>query len=90
VVSGSDVYVGGSFTTAGGNPANYIARWNGSSWSALGSGLDNGVSAIAVSGNDIYVGGSFLNAGGNPANNVAKWNGSNWSPLGIGVRAIAL
>src|SRR5262245_65733075 len=41
-VSGSDVYVGGAFTDAGGNAnADYIARWNGSSWKALGTVLDD-------------------------------------------------
>ena len=38
-VSGGTLYAGGDFTTAGGNAANYIAQWNGSSWSALGSGM---------------------------------------------------
>ena len=28
-VSGSDLYAGGYFTTAGGSAANYIAKWNG-------------------------------------------------------------
>ena len=38
-VVGSDIYVGGWFTNAGGNPnADYIARWDGSTWNALGSG----------------------------------------------------
>ena len=37
-VSGSTLYAGGYFTTAGGAAANYIAAWNGSSWRALGSG----------------------------------------------------
>ncbi len=37
-VSGGDVYMGGFFTDAGGIPeADYVARWNGSSWSALGA-----------------------------------------------------
>ncbi len=27
-VSGTDLYAGGLFITAGGNPANYIAKWN--------------------------------------------------------------
>ncbi len=31
-VSGSNVYVWGDFTTAGGISANYIAKWNGSTW----------------------------------------------------------
>jgi hypothetical protein len=43
-VSGSDVYVGGVFTDAGGNPnADRIARWDGSAWQALGGGLNNAV-----------------------------------------------
>ncbi len=37
--SGSDVYAGGYFTTAGGSAATNIAKWNGSTWSALGSGM---------------------------------------------------
>ena len=38
-VSGSDLYAGGAFPTAGGGAANHVAKWNGSSWSALGSGM---------------------------------------------------
>ena len=38
--SGPALYAGGDFTTAGGVPANHIAKWNGSSWSALGSGIE--------------------------------------------------
>src|SRR5207237_6392188 len=65
-VSGSDVYVGGNFTTAGGVSAHYIAKWNGSTWSALGNGMDGTnpyVYAIAISGSDVYVGGNFTFAG---------------------------
>jgi len=36
--SGPALYAGGDFTTAGGVAANRIAKWNGSSWSQLGSG----------------------------------------------------
>ena len=84
-VSGSDVYAGGAFSTAGGSAANYIAKWNGSSWSALGSGIDGEVSALAVSGSDVYAGGGFTTAGGSTANYIAKWNGSSWSALGSGM-----
>jgi len=89
--SGTDVYVGGYFTTAGGNAATNIAKWNGSSWSALGSGMAGGdypaPIALAVSGNDLYVGGYFTMAGGIAANRIAKWNGSSWSALGSGMNA---
>ena len=68
-VSGSTLYAGGYFTTAGGSAANYIAQWNGSSWSALGSGMNSDVNALAVSGSTLYAGGDFTTAGGNAANN---------------------
>ncbi len=49
---GYDVYVGGTFLTAGGAPASRIAVWNGAVWSPLGSGLTGGsptiVEALAV------------------------------------------
>ncbi len=73
VVSGNDIYVGGSFTTIGGIAANRIARYNMVSqrWFALGADLvangngvrgttsETGVSTITVVGNDVYVGGLF-------------------------------
>jgi hypothetical protein len=83
-VSGTYVYAGGSFTTAGGVAANYVARWDGNSWTALGSGVNSPVTALAVSGDDVYAGGTFTTAGGSAATNIAKWNGSSWTPLGSG------
>jgi len=88
--SGSDLYAGGNFTTAGGSAATNIAKWNGSSWSALSSGMDNYVYALAVSGSDLYAGGEFTTAGGNPATNIAKWNGSSWTALGSGMGGVGL
>jgi len=52
-VSGSDAYVGGKFTEAGGNPANNIARWDGEAWHSLGGGVNGAVYAVAVSGPDV-------------------------------------
>ncbi|HUD45259.1 MAG TPA: hypothetical protein VMR33_00435 [Candidatus Baltobacteraceae bacterium] len=89
-VSGN-LYVGGHFTTAGSIAANYVAQWNGTDWSALGSGMGGGfpgypeVLALAVSGSNLYAGGQFTTAGGNAATNIAQWNGTSWSPLGAGV-----
>lgn len=85
-VSGSDIYVGGNFTNAGGNPnADRIARWDGSNWNALGTGINNFVFAIAVSGSDVYVGGLFSIAGGIFASNIARWDGATWHALGSGL-----
>ena len=87
-VSGTNLYAGGYFDTAGGVTANHIAKWDGNAWSALGLGTggdDPTVCALAVSGNDLYAGGSFTTAGGVAANHIAKWDGSTWSALGSGM-----
>jgi hypothetical protein len=83
--SAGNLYIGGQFTVAGNVSANDVAKWNGSSWSALGSGMDADVEALAVSGNTLYAGGYFMMAGGVPAHSIAQWNGSSWSPLGLGM-----
>ncbi|HMJ03031.1 MAG TPA: hypothetical protein VK506_08810, partial [Conexibacter sp.] len=81
------LYVGGEFTDAGGIPdADRIAKWNGTSWSAVSSStsqISNGrVSAIAVSGGKLYAGGSFQNAGGDAnADFLAVWDGTSWEPF---------
>jgi hypothetical protein len=92
-VSGSNVYVGGSFTQAGGVNTRNIAMWNGSSWSALGSGIGDStlgfVSDILALGSDIYAAGSFNTAGGVSAKHIARWNGTEWSALGSGLGSYA-
>ncbi len=91
--AGPALYACGRFTLAGGASADNVARFDGTSWTALGSGLASGVttagSALAVfddgSGAALYVGGDFSNAGGVSANEIARWDGSNWSALGSGM-----
>jgi hypothetical protein len=78
--------VGGDFIMAGGISVYGIAKWDGTNWSALGSGMDNpDVYALAVSGSNVYVGGGFTTAGGGPANSIAKWDGTTWTALGSGM-----
>src|SRR5207248_3142618 len=73
-ISGSDVYVGGSISAAGGLFVNHLARWNinTGTWSPLGTppndGANNAVYALATSGSDVYVGGYFTMTGGLSAN----------------------
>lgn len=62
-MNGTDLYAGGTFTTAGGVTVNRIAKWNGTTWSALGSGMPSAVLALAVRGTDIFAGGSFNHGG---------------------------
>src|SRR6185312_14733307 len=67
-LSGNTLYAGGYFRHSGAGPVlNNIAQWNGTNWSALGSGVvedasnpnAGAVTALAVLGNTLYVGGSF-------------------------------
>jgi len=61
---------------------------DGSSWSALGSGANNTVHALAASGTDLYAGGWFTAIGGINANYVARWDGLRWWGLGEGVGGV--
>lgn len=88
--TGNEVYVGGNFTSARmsqprGTVASNIAKWNGTSWSTVGGGVDGTVNAIALSGNNVYVGGTFTLAGTVDANYIAMWDGTKWRPLGSGI-----
>ncbi|HKP51562.1 MAG TPA: S-layer homology domain-containing protein [Chloroflexia bacterium] len=83
-ISGTDVYVGGSFDSAGGLATPYIARWDGSQWHALPNGPDNVVYALSASGSDLYAGGVFTSVGSTTAYYIARWDGSQWSSLGTG------
>src|SRR5437667_97014 len=85
VDASGNLYIGGVFTQVGDTPATNIAKWNGSSWEALGSGLDDYVDALAVSGSNLYAGGGFTTAGDMAANHIAKWDGSSWSEVGFGM-----
>ncbi len=89
-VLGSDIYVGGSFTDAAGDPnVDYIARWDGCEWYALGPGLNAGVLAITTDGIDVYVCGGFTDAGGNPdADYIARWDGNSWNTVAPGLNAV--
>ena len=96
--NGEALYAGGSFASAGGVPAQAIAKWDGNSWAALGSGLNASpggfplVRALAVyndgTGSALYAGGTFSGAGGVGVSNVARWNGSSWASLGSGTSSI--
>lgn len=78
IAPNGNVYVTGSFTSIGGVAANRIAMWNGSAWSALGSGLNGQGYTLAISPTgDVYVTGAFTTAGGITCN-IAKWDGSSW------------
>lgn len=80
-----ELVAGGDFSTAGGVPASRIARWNGSTWAPLGTGVLGSVLALTVlPGGDLAAGGFFGFAGGVAVDHIASWDGTSWAPLGAG------
>lgn len=69
-----NLYAGGIyFDEADGVLINNIAKWNDTTWSALGSGTNSTVNAITVyNKSNLIVGGSFTEAGGKVSAYVAK------------------
>ncbi|HEX7516837.1 MAG TPA: hypothetical protein VF345_06065, partial [Chthoniobacterales bacterium] len=72
-VDGSTVYVGGFFTSFGGQPRNFIAALNAADGTATSwnPGANSIVQTLALSDPLLYVGGSFTSIGGQPRNNIA-------------------
>ncbi|MCG6963857.1 MAG: hypothetical protein LJE95_11375, partial [Acidobacteria bacterium] len=87
--SGPALYAGGLFDVAGGARAPKIARWNGSSWSAVGAGFDGQVHGLTVyddgSGPALYVIGLEYVVRPSSRPLTKKWNGSAWVDLGAGL-----
>lgn len=88
----NSLIVAGTFTQAGLMTVGNVARWDGTTWWALGQGVGGTVYALATYDPDgtgpepaaLYAGGLFVNASGTAASHIAKWNGSAWSAVGEG------
>lgn len=81
-----DLVAAGTFANAGGAAAQHVARWNGVSWSQVGSRPDGYVVALAKLPNgELIAGGGFTAFGSIPAANVARWDGTNWVAMGAGL-----
>jgi len=93
--AGPALYAGGGSLHAHiaeeGVTVNYISKWDGQSWSAVGGGVDGTVLSMTIfddgTGPTLVAGGIFGVAGGVSARSIASWNGVSWSPLGGGMIA---
>ena len=83
-LANGDLLVGGQFTIAGNTPVANLARFDGSNWSAIGSGGNGPVRAmLALPGGDLIAAGSFSAIGpGVAADRIARRTAGVWSPLG--------
>lgn len=90
-VDGNEVLiVGGTFNTIDDVNANFIAQWNGSQWSPLGSGLNGTVRDLTISDGQLVAVGAFTATadGSRTLNRVARWDGQSWQPFGVGVNGV--
>ncbi|MCK6445682.1 MAG: hypothetical protein L6Q99_04760 [Planctomycetes bacterium] len=75
---GPELYVGGGFSSAGGNTASHVARWDRTHWYALDEEPDSVVHSLAVfddelgSGPALFAVGSFGTWNGTPSMCVAR------------------
>ena len=80
-----DLVIGGYFASIGAAPISSVARWDGTSWQALGAGLQQGasqatVASLVVRANGQLVAvGTITGSGGVPLGNIAAWNGTAWT-----------
>ncbi len=100
LLDGADLYVGGSYSNAGGDAdCDNICKWDGSTWSWPTTGISSGfvVALIQDGSGNLYVAGDFTNGGGvADCDRICLWNETTdtWSwPSGKGmdaaVRALA-
>jgi uncharacterized repeat protein (TIGR01451 family) len=84
-----NLYAAGDFTDAGGD-ADYLALWDGTSWSAVAGGLNSSVYAIGLDAmGRLYAGGNFTDVGGDANSDfIVSWNGTTWSSLGSGTDGV--
>lgn len=80
---------GGSFTIIGGSSISGIAKFDGTTWSGFGSGMNNVVWALqhwdSGGGDQLYAAGDFTASGATPVTRIARWDGAAWQALGTGL-----
>lgn len=73
-----NLIVGGYFTAADGVACNKVAKWNGTTFSAMGQGfdgvgIDEYVKSMMVWNGTLFAGGAYTQAEGGPMNYIAQW-----------------
>lgn len=78
------VIVAGRFGIAGNAISNSVAMWDGTSWSALGTGTSDSVYALTVYNGEVIAGGGFNSIGSFGGAAIGRWNGTDWYSVGSG------
>lgn len=87
--TGPALYVADGNLVIGVGVTTTLRRWDGSSWSVVGTSIDGWVGDLEVyddgSGPALYMGGIFTTVSGVAASRIARWDGTSWSALGTGL-----
>lgn len=78
---GTDIFLGGSISSAGGNPARNVCYWDGTEWHEAGC-LDGVVYKLATFDGQLYAAGEFRSCGTDTGMHFAVWDGTVWSMIG--------
>ncbi len=83
-----ELYVGGYFSSIDSVPVQNIAKFDGTTWSAVGGGLSSDVFCLYVDSisNRLYAGGNFTYTNNNTVScpsSIAYWDGNVWTPFGM-------
>ncbi|WP_394829305.1 hypothetical protein [Pendulispora albinea] len=82
------VIVGGAFKHVGTKPASRIARFDGTTWQALGEGLTHAVAALAWAPNTLYAATEPAVDESAPRIALGQWNGSTWTDIATPERGL--
>jgi hypothetical protein len=81
-----DIVAVGDFLVADAALTSRVARFDGTTWQSLGTGLAGAAYAVvAMPNGDVVAAGSFQVVGTSVMSRIARWNGTTWSPLGSGL-----
>lgn len=90
----ANLFIGGDFTTINGSAFPYMAKFDGTNFTAPIASGNGDIKAFTFIGKDLYVTGSITSIDGVTVNRIAKFDGSTWSALGDGLngagRALAV
>jgi hypothetical protein len=83
---GPQLYIAGRFADVNGVAAKMLARWNGTTWSAVGTNMGNTIvtgeiDAMIAWNGALYIGGSNIRVNG-ALQQTAKWDGLTWTAVG--------
>jgi len=87
--NGDALYIGGNYVNIGGLGIDHIARFDGTTYSAVGGGTIVGPNQIVLAlknyNGALYAAGRFQTVAGVSALNIARFDGNSWSAVGGGI-----